>query len=148
MPYTDIDFMSERDAENLVGRDDTIVISIRSSYAEPAEISKGFKDVLYLAFDSDYRQRAGEVRFSEAHADQVLDFVERYESSTTRIVVNCGAGECRSAAVAHYLSSKYKVELQRSTDYALMFVCYILGTQDRLRFTVPTVTVDNKSQAA
>lgn len=114
MPYQEIDFISQSEMHYIrEGRNDTIVISIRSSGkdSEPARVAPGFKDVLYMAFDGNRHLNHHEIRFSQKHAEEILDFVAKYEGQATRILVNCLAGQTRSAGVAFYLSEKYSVPL-------------------------------------
>jgi predicted protein tyrosine phosphatase len=130
MPYSEIDFMGQSDAQYLTGRDDTIVISIRDSHSEPARISKGFKDVLFLEFDNTDVLSHRFIRFSLKPAQNLLDFVAKHEGQATRIVVNCMMGESRSAAVARYLAQKYSVELTKSSEKYSDWVFHVLTRVD------------------
>lgn len=131
MPYQETDFVSQSEMHYMTaGRDDTIVISIRNSGkdSEPARVAPGFKDVLYLAFDNNQHLNHYEIRFSLKHAEEILDFVEKYEGQATRILVNCLAGETRSAAVAYYLSKMFSAPLpaDRSLEHMSEWVLHVL----------------------
>jgi predicted protein tyrosine phosphatase len=135
MPYTEIDFVSASDISYMDGRADTVVISIRNPKSEPARIRDGFRDVLHLEFDNVERPAPGCVLFMEAHATEILAFVEKHEGAASRILVNCGAGESRSAAVAFYLSMKYDYDLEEKRDLGFMlhWVVHILDCTDERR---------------
>jgi predicted protein tyrosine phosphatase len=142
MPFQEIDFISQSEMHYIhKGRDDTIVISIRNSGrdSEPARVAAGFKDVLYMAFDNNRHLSHHEVRFSLKHAEEILDYVAKYEGQATRILVNCLAGESRSAAVASYLSEKYGVPLaaDRSLDHRSEWVHHVLEVTDERRQRPP-----------
>lgn len=147
MPYQEIDFISQSEMHYIrEGRDDTIVISIRNSGkdSEPARVAPGFKDVLFMAFDGNRHLSHHEIRFSLKHAEEILDFVAKHEGTATRILVNCLAGETRSAGVAFYLSQKYGVALSedRSLEFMSDWVVHVLeSTEDRReRFPAKAVT--------
>jgi predicted protein tyrosine phosphatase len=145
MPYQEIDFISQSEMHYIrSGREDTIVISIRNSGrdSEPARVAPGFKDVLYMAFDNNRHLNHHEVRFSLKAAEEILDFVAKYEGKATRILVNCLAGETRSAAVAYYLSGKYKVALSehRSLKFMSEWVRHVLEVTDERRQRQPALT--------
>jgi predicted protein tyrosine phosphatase len=134
MPYNKVEFVSASAVSRIAGRADTIVISIRSSGTTPAHIKSGFKDVLYLEFDNIQFPKEGSIVFSEAHAEQILAFVDKHEASASRILVNCGAGESRSAAVAFYLAQiKYELPLEGELGYMLHRVADVLYWVDEER---------------
>jgi predicted protein tyrosine phosphatase len=93
--------------EDLVEKRDTYaVISIQDSYT-----GGGFgftfnktnycRDVLTLYFDDTVTPVEGAVLFSEAHAAQIIDFINKNRSADT-LLVHCYAGQSRSRAVAAF----------------------------------------------
>jgi predicted protein tyrosine phosphatase len=132
MPYTFIDFVSQSDLHYMDGRDDTIVISIRNPNTEPARVAAAFKDKLFLAFDNISRPEPGRVRFSEEMAAEILAFVAKYDGVASRIIVNCMAGETRSAGVAYFLSEKYAVPLTRESEFVSDYVWFLLDHVDSM----------------
>lgn len=132
MAYTSIDFVSQSELHYMDGSDDTIVISIRNPHTDPARVAPAFKDKLFLAFDNTDYPSPGLVRFSEAMAEEILAFVTKYEGVASRIVVNCMAGETRSAGVACYLSEKYGVPLTRDTGFRSEYVWFLLDHVDSM----------------
>lgn len=142
MAYQEIDFISQSEMHYIrEGRDDTIVISIRNSGkdSEPARVAPGFKDVLFLAFDGNTHLNHYEIRFSQKHAEQILDFVAKHEGQASHILVNCLAGETRSAGVACFLSDKYSVALAdgRSLKAMSEWVYHVLEVTDERRQRPP-----------
>jgi hypothetical protein len=131
MPYKEIEYLSASDIGYKDGRLDTIVISIRNSHTEPARIKDGFKDVLYLEFDNVEHLSHRGLRFSKSHAEEIFAFVAKHEEAASRILVNCLAGESRSAAVALYLSEKYTLPLA-FPDNPLIWVYHVLERTEEL----------------
>jgi hypothetical protein len=127
MPYQHIDYLSQRAIAGQPGRDDTIVISICSPGTRRAHLEDGFRAVLYLEFDNTEHLSGRLVRFSRAHAEAILAFVEQHEAAASRILVNCMMGESRSAGVACYLSEKYQVPLARPPEHPLRWVIHALN---------------------
>lgn len=93
--------------EALVEKRDTYaVISIQDSYT-----GGGFgftfnktnycRDVLTLYFDDTVTPVEGAVLFSEAHAAQIIDFINKNRAVDT-LLVHCYAGQSRSRAVAAF----------------------------------------------
>lgn len=93
--------------EELVEKRDTYaVISIQDSYT-----GGGFgftfnktnycRDVLTLYFDDTVTPVEGAVLFSEAHAAQIIDFINK-NSAVDTLLVHCYAGQSRSRAVAAF----------------------------------------------
>lgn len=126
MPYNRIEYMGASAVAHEEGRLDTIVISIRGSRSEPARIQPGFRDVLYLEFDNVESLSSRYLRFSRAQAEEILAFVAKHEAEASRILINCMAGESRSAAVACYLSEAYQVPLQAIPDNPLRWVIHVM----------------------
>lgn len=59
------------------------------------------RDVLTLYFDDTEKPVPGTVLFSEAHASQIIDFINKNRNVDT-LLVHCYAGQSRSRAVAAF----------------------------------------------
>ena len=131
--FKNIDFFSRMNMLGLVGTKKEIVISITNPQMENAKICSGFKDVLFLKFDNISSLTGGGIRFSTKQAQEIIDFVKKYESddSIESIYVNCMLGESRSAAVASYLSMMYNIKLDKPTDKKLSWICKVLESVNK-----------------
>lgn len=123
--YQKIEFMSKMAAQCLEANNRTIVISIANSGQEPAQLAN-FKDILYLNFDHIEHLMTNHIRFSNTHAQEILDFVEKHQENTESIVIHCLMGESRSAAVALFLSKHLGVELNQDTSKHNKWVVKVL----------------------
>ena len=84
-----------------------VLISIHDRSEPPLTPLEGWADVLTLRFhDTDGSQMGLEV-FSDAQAREVLQFVDAHRDCP-EVVVHCQMGQSRSAAIALYLSEKYR----------------------------------------
>jgi hypothetical protein len=99
-----------------------VCISISNPEAPDLVLSAKFTDVLRLRFDDVDERGVGSgyfVDFNEAHAREILAFVDRWRA-VDRIVVHCLAGLSRSPAVAIGLCDVFGWPLGTlETDYAL-----------------------------
>ena len=99
-----------------------VCISISNPEAPDLVLSPDFRDVLRLRFDDVDQRDVGSgyfVDFNEAHARDILAFVDRWQA-VDRIVVHCLAGLSRSPAVAIGLCEVFGWPLgSLETDYAL-----------------------------
>lgn len=87
-------------AEQYQPQHDEICVSITDPRAPAARLSPGFKAVLRLGF-SDIASPspfAWHVLFTPAHAQEILDFIDRWPD-VERIVIHCVGGQSRSPAV-------------------------------------------------
>jgi predicted protein tyrosine phosphatase len=77
-------------------------ISIGSEPGDWPKINKCQQvDILQIAFaDIDLPRRTGHILFTEAHAQQIWDFVEKVWDQVDLLMVHCLAGQSRSPAVA------------------------------------------------
>lgn len=113
MSFTSVNFVSASDISFINGQADTIVISIRNSCSEKACVRDGFKDVLFLEFDNitHLTDKPQGIRFSLSHANEVLAFLDKHKDTGSKVLVNCVAGESRSAAVAFYIALTYGLDI-------------------------------------
>lgn len=77
------------------------IISISDTVAERAEpaVNSQTLDVLFLAFHDINRPTPGFDLFTDAQADQILNFYERYRSEADHFIAHCNAGQSRSPGV-------------------------------------------------
>ena len=95
-----------------------IVISITggNNFVELPE-NKNRKGLLRLSFgDIDFAE-AGQNRFGNIQAQQIIDFVKEYYNSIDVIICHCEAGISRSAAVAGALAKR----INGDDDYYFKF---------------------------
>lgn len=110
-----VDVHSLTHAQLLEPRENTVVISIRSPGAEPAQLNEGWEEVLRLWFDDVVKVPTGPIvvkdltLFSEEHAQQIHEFVESHLDKD--FVIHCEAGVSRSVAVGLYLHDVYGADL-------------------------------------
>ncbi len=109
------------DAEEMPGRPDWVVVSIRDPGKPPAALSPHWGAVLQLAFhDKDDEVLAEQTGlwqlFSEQQAHQCLDFVRKHQSTARGLLVHCFAGASRSPAVARALA--HMLEVPCGADWA------------------------------
>ena len=94
-----------------------VCISITDPKSPAARLSPAFKDVLRLGFSdiaatSPY---AWHVLFAPEHAEEILDFIDRWPDAE-RIVVHCVGGQSRSPAVGMALCELKGWPLERMED--------------------------------
>ena len=92
--------------EDMAENDTYAVISIQDSYTGGGfgftfNKTRFCKDVLTLYFDDIVKPVDGAVLFSEEHAKQIIDFIDRNRGADT-LLVHCYAGQSRSRAVAAF----------------------------------------------
>ena len=92
--------------EEMAEKQDTyVVISIQDTHTEGFGFefrpNKYCKDVLTLYFDDTVKEVEGAVLFSEAHAKEIIDFLQKNKAAET-LLVHCYGGESRSRAVAAF----------------------------------------------
>lgn len=83
------------------------MISITGTGEPRVPLEKGWRHVLRLRFDDIERPRFGLELFSEADADQVIDFLDRIEGKVGHVVVHCALGLSRAPAIARFISERY-----------------------------------------
>ncbi len=110
-----------------------IQIYCHSDYAEPLEFLASRRDVLKLQFDDlnaeqkiliegrypHSEQSKKFIYFSEMHAKQIIEFINKHLNNIELIVTQCDAGISRSAAVAAALSKCI------NGDDAFFFRCFL-----------------------
>lgn len=129
--YQKIEFTSRALISFKEPEPDAIVISIANSTMSNAFVKNGFKDVLFLKFDSNSNSSKTEKRFNQTQAEQILSFVRQHEQDAQTIYVNCIYGESRSAAVAQYLANYYKIEIKQKTNLKSIWVFNMLEKEGR-----------------
>lgn len=127
--YQKIEFTSRIDIMHKNPEPDAVVISIASSNMEDARIQDGFKDILFMKFDSNEHLSNHKIRFSSVNADEILNFVRQNENEAQTIYVNCVMGESRSAAVAQALADYYKIEMKQKSNLKVDWIYDVLGMQ-------------------
>ena len=88
----------------------TVLISIRDSDSEKANIQKGWRGIMFLDFDDIDRQIGDLKLFSVNEANLILMFMEecvRILGKDITVVINCEEGIGRSAAIALVLERVY-----------------------------------------
>lgn len=111
-------FLSEREAEKLDPMANCAMISITNPGA-PANLKNGWPFLLRVEFaDCTYTESTIEFLgriwpvssygFPEkSHALAIIDFLNALPASCEQILVHCGAGVSRSAAVARYIALRH-----------------------------------------
>ncbi|BBE51986.1 hypothetical protein OYT1_ch2473 [Ferriphaselus amnicola] len=131
-------FESQKVAESRPGWSNWSVISITSTNSTPANIQSGWHGLLRLVFDDvDVEIEGGEyLPISEVQAQELVDFVIREVESgeVTGILVHCGAGISRSAAVARWISKSYALPFhdRYQNDNRLVYSRLLYVTEGRL----------------
>ena len=76
--------------------------------------SKYCKGVLTLEFDDVYKKVRGTVPFNKDMANQIIDFLDKYDGKVDTLLIHCYAGQSRSRAVgafARYFIGEDNTEL-------------------------------------
>jgi predicted protein tyrosine phosphatase len=93
-----------------------IVISIHDPDQRPARIQRdgGLREILELSFhDAEASWKDNIAPMTAAQANQICDFVRRYEAQVGTIVVQCEQGMSRSPAVAAAISQALGLDSRR-----------------------------------
>lgn len=109
-----ITFIPRHIAANWIPTVKSVLVSIYDKEDGPLLVSDQWADVLSLQFD-DIDETGGNadlVLFSEEQAQEILEFVFNYanpEEQCEELVVHCGLGQSRSAAVALFFAEVCEV---------------------------------------
>jgi predicted protein tyrosine phosphatase len=106
-----VEFVSRSAAAYRNGQADTIVISIHSSFDEPARLQDGWKDKLVLGFDNVEAITHRFVRFGRTDAEAVITFLQNHDQSARHVLVHCDEGTSRSPAIARFVAETYGLSL-------------------------------------
>lgn len=99
-------FLPRTLAEKYVPPENSAIISFYDATEGPASLLGRWADVLRIEANDVDVARPGQILFSEAHAHQILDFLEK-NRTCQEIVIHCTMGQSRSAAVALFASEHY-----------------------------------------
>ena len=126
--------VSRRIAEKLPPLSTVAVISITSNDQPEPELP-GFQYLLRLVFDDvdflapGYYTQQNHASFTAAHSEKIHEFVRSLPTNIRSIVVHCGGGYSRSAAVALGLHEAYgyAAELERLREANLSIWSMLVG---------------------
>lgn len=103
--YQRVSHVSQIQARKLEGSLDAIMVSIVGPSGSPCELQSGWRAILRVYFsDSD---QEGPDSIQPHHAEQILDFLDKWSNQVVYIVIHCAAGVSRSAAVARFAAERY-----------------------------------------
>ncbi len=108
-----IDVYNRGQAEDLEPTEGTVMISI-SAPGDPADLKKGWEDVLRLEFDDVIKipKNMPEIRaFCTTHIDAIHEFVDKHVADGKNFAVHCDAGVSRSVAVGVFLEDVHGGDL-------------------------------------
>jgi predicted protein tyrosine phosphatase len=115
----EVAFLSQAQIGRISGQANTLVVSIRDP-GVTVDLNPGFRDVLPLEFDdidplSDQLPEGTIVQpFTANHAHALEAWLEPYVKAMARytLLVHCGAGVSRSAAIAWWVHKTFGAALQ------------------------------------
>ena len=107
-------FLGQSAAENMPPDPDWAVISITSPGEAPARLQQGFYTI-YRVQSHDGNQENGRDVLDAVQAADLVDFVHSVEPCIDTVLVHCGGGICRSAAVARWIAETFDLEFRK--DY-------------------------------
>lgn len=129
--------MSQEAAEELVPTPNMAIISIRDP-GKTVNLHPYWGHILTITFN-DIRESVPEfpdwIMFTPEMAERIEKFCDHLPSSVTELVVHCRAGISRSAAVAKYLSIRYKYDFPKDYDWFNPSVYDILISNGKIRKT-------------
>lgn len=128
-------FEGQKATESRPGWQDWSVISITSMFSKPASIQPGWHGVLRLAFDDTDVEGGEFTPISVNQAQELVEFVQNeVDSGVTGILVHCGVGVSRSAAVARWICKSYALPFQDnySDDNQLVYSRLMSVTEGHL----------------
>ncbi|KWU23411.1 hypothetical protein AS149_37110 [Burkholderia cenocepacia] len=99
------------------GNPDTIIISIHSSFGEPASLREGWRDKLVLAFDNVETLSHRLTRFGRNDAEAVIAYLRRHENEAKHVLVHCDEGTSRSPAIAKFVAEVYELPFKAVEKY-------------------------------
>lgn len=113
---------------------DSICISIRGPYDSLMDIKGNWKASLKMCFDANDTFGTG---MTDDHADQIVQFcIDTVVGDTSKIVVHCGEGCVRSAAVAKVLAHCFRGYNNKSpSGYSDSVFWKMKGAMRRLCYT-------------
>lgn len=108
--------LSRQHMSRMIFYDPTIIISITDPGAPEVQIkqAESIREILRLSFHDVDRAVSGQtdiVLFTKEQAQQIIDFVERWNDIVSICAVNCEAGISRSAAVAAAIATIYHLDI-------------------------------------
>ena len=122
-----VSFCSEASAAQRPPSSDTALISITNP-GDIAPLKDGWAAVLRIAFaDASYTEKTIESYRrmwhlssygfpTKKHALAIRGFLDALPPSATTLLIHCGAGVSRSAAVAKYASARYGLNFEKDYD--------------------------------
>ncbi|WP_283742988.1 hypothetical protein [Sideroxydans sp. CL21] len=128
-------FVSQQSACERAAWRNWSVISITDINFVDAPLQSGWQDVLRLKFDDISEiNHDGYVRMGELQARAVIEFVQRMneDKRCEGILVHCWAGVSRSAAVAKWISERYRLSFPKDYAYANQHVYMLLREESLL----------------
>jgi predicted protein tyrosine phosphatase len=122
MTINNVKFCSEPEALRIQPDSSMALISITNP-GDLAPVQAGWGAMHRISFaDASYDER--EIRFFEKmwyqssqgfftkqHALPIIDFLDNLDESISQLIIHCGAGQSRSAAVALYAANRYGLKL-------------------------------------
>lgn len=110
----------------------SVLVSIASRDQEPAKVCcneiNNIKDILYLYFNDTDSLEKDSGHIEDSDGEQIKNFIEKYiNTDIDAIIVNCGAGQSRSAGVAAAILMHYtgnEDQIYKDKQYTPNRLCY------------------------
>jgi predicted protein tyrosine phosphatase len=104
-----VQFMPQAQAEKVVPRMDTALISITGPASE-AQLKHGWTHLKRLEFhDADEVEFEGCLLFDAEIARDLISFLDALPETVEHVIVHCHAGISRSGAVAKFVADKFQI---------------------------------------
>lgn len=130
-----VKFIGIREAKTMPGWSGAAMISITQPHGLEANLMEGWHSVYRVTFhDVDPENiKTKKVRFpiTDNQALSIVNFVKAVSPEVKTIVVHCGGGISRSAAVAKWIATKYSLSFDDNYDRYNKYVFNALLKADK-----------------
>jgi predicted protein tyrosine phosphatase len=130
-----VKFIGIREAKTMPGWSTAAMISITQPHGFEADLMDGWHSVYRVTFhDADPENiKTKKVRFpiTDEQAIKIVEFVKAVSPEVKTIVVHCGGGISRSAAVAKWIATKYRLSFDDTYDRYNKYVFNALLKADK-----------------
>ena len=132
MPLKNVLFTGRKEAESRHGWNDWAVISITEPGFDPADLKRGWNNILRLEFHDAENPLISRVLFNSEDARKIIEFVaQAHRGDSDGILVHCTAGISRSAAVAKFIAHKHDLPFNHNYNEYNKLVYRLLMEVDR-----------------
>ena len=111
-----VEFISHLEAESRPATPNTGIISITDPDFPDAWLDD-WDPILRLKFHDLDKPWQNYELMSEAQADEIIEWLKKYEDKIDSVIVHCWAGASRSAGVAKFIAKRYNLTFDEDYRY-------------------------------